>query len=201
MADILQQVPHIKVLEKCSHGYEALEELDKLEPDIIIVDGEMPNFNIVKFIENALEKSAKTNIIVMSNSQSEEQLFPILKAGATGYLSKNISGTGFIRAIFLAFENEIIISRGIAGKLIGEFSRLQDEIERTRLQNGLTLRETQVLSLVNNGLTNREIAEKLYITENTAKVHLHKILTKMGVRNRLQAAALAKEQGILDELA
>lgn len=196
LANILHRAPNIKVVCKCSKGLEAVEKARELEPNIIVLDTEMPNCQCTRVIRRIYQLLPNSRIIILTHSEEDDQLFSTIKAGAAGYLSKDISVEELIQSIGLVAKGDVIISPPMTAEVLREFALLE-KVAKEKQGVGLTDREKQVLTLVARGATNREIAAALFITENTVKAHLHKIMEKLHVRNRLQAAALATGKRLL----
>lgn len=135
---------------------------------------------------------------MLSDSADEKVMFSCVEAGASGYLVNDLSVQDLVKSIDLIASGRMVISPRVSDKFISEFGELREEKRRWEETGGVQLspRETEILAMVTGGATNKEIADRLYITENTAKVHVKNILAKLKLRNRQQAAAYAVEHGI-----
>lgn len=197
---VLGRYTNINVVGKCSEVLEVAKEALELRPDVLILDTEMLNEECIELLQKVSQKLPKLRIIFMTLSYEKEHLVSALMVGATGYLWRGISGEELVKAIELVSAGETVISPPIAGKVVKEFistgTRKWGE-EESKIDISLSDREKEVLMLIVEGHTNKEIANSLFVTENTVKVHLHKIISKMHVRNRLQAVALAVEKGLI----
>ena len=190
LAKLLEHVPELEVLTTCSNGLEAVDKASKLKPDVILMDteAECQDFEATRRIGVLLPE---TKIIMLTHSEEKNNLLSALKAGARGYLSKDISLENLVKSIVLAASGELIISPCMVTKLLEEFSSWPEDKQqvKTGYRNCLSPREEQVLALVAKGASNKEIAMALYISEHTAKVHLRNIMEKLHVRRRHQAVA------------
>lgn len=174
--------------------------MQRLEPDIIIAHTDVADFNLtIEAGQYIAEKLPSARVILLTDSTEERSLFLALKLGARAYLADDISVDKLTTAIKGVYEGEVIISPPLAKRLLQEFS-LREDIKReshTGDHTDLTRREIEVLNQVAEGKTNRQIADALFITENTAKVHMRSIMDKLHVRNRQQAVRLATQKGIV----
>ena len=165
------------------------------KPDIMLVDWELSEV-APDAIRELTEKLPHTAVVVLTQPQSTEALLPILEAGARGYLSMNLSAQEFVQALRMLAKGDIVISQEMA-------NGVKVELAAERVQKGkddISGREREVLQLVCQGATNREIAERLIVSEHTVKVHLRNILSKLNLRNRQQVAAYAVQEGLVTEV-
>jgi DNA-binding NarL/FixJ family response regulator len=135
---------------------------------------------------------------MLTDSKNEEDLFSSLDAGATGYLLKDMKFADLVKSIDLIAKGEVIISPPLANKLVNKFAGMK--ASEAEAKSGLSDRELEILKLLAKGHTNKEIADSLFIAENTTKVHVKNILGKLQLRNRQQAAAYAVQQGLTTEV-
>jgi len=135
---------------------------------------------------------------MLTDSRDEEELFSAIEAGATGYLLKDMKIGDLVESIDLIGKGEIVVPPSLAGKLVRKVTSTKEK--EAEVKDILSQRETEILKLLVRGATNKEIAEALFIAENTAKVHLKNILGKLQLRNRQQAAAYAVKQGLVTEI-
>ncbi len=189
----------MQVVGEASSGLEALEQARALRPDVILMDVNMPQMNGLEATRLIKTEMPETKIIILTVSDEDENLFEAIKCGAQGYLLKSLQSQAFFDLLDGVARGEAPISRGLATKILGEFARQlrhQDEAASANKED-LTDREKQVLRLVAEGATNRDIAAQLNVTENTVKYHLKNILEKLHLRNRAQAVAYAMQTGLL----
>ncbi len=194
----LLQARGMQVVGEASHGLEALEKARTLKPDLILMDVHMPQMNGLEATRLIKTEMPETKIIILTVSDDDENLFEAIKSGAQGYLLKNLASQTFFELLDGVAQDEAPITRDLATKILGEFARhLRQEDNRAAHKEGLTDREKEVLRLVAEGSTNRDIADKLNVTENTIKYHLKNILEKLHLRNRAQAVAYAMQTGLV----
>lgn len=200
IASILNSQPDIQVVGEASNGLEGIKKVKELQPDLTVMDIHMPEctgLEAVKLIKKDLPES---KVIMLSISEDDQDLFNALKNGALGFLLKDSDPDDLIEAIQSALKGEVVLSRGLANKIINEFANLaQRKTIKTNLSDELTQREIEVLQLVAKGVTNKEIAVTLDITENTVKNHLCNIMDKLHLENRVQLATFAIRQGIAED--
>jgi DNA-binding NarL/FixJ family response regulator len=189
----------IEVVGQASNGQEAVELSLQLEPDVVLMDMQMPVLNGAAATRRLRQFLPGCRVIVLTTFDDKETIFDALKAGAAGYLLKDVSSADLANAIRLTARGDSILEPSIAAKVLEEFSRVSTTpvVNRSgNLPEPLSDREIEVLSLVTQGLSNREIAAKLFISPGTAKTHIHNVCGKLGVQNRTEAAIRARELGL-----
>ena len=196
---ILSEQTGIEVIEPCSNTNECLEKVGRFNPDVVLLDTDLRELTYLEVIQRIQESSPKAKVLMVTHSEREEDVYYAVKAGAKGYVCKEISIEDLVKAIFTVAGGEVVLSPAIATKVLEEFAESFPERLRSRKKEslGLTEREKEVLALVAKGTNNRTIASSLCIAENTVKVHLRNIMEKLHVHNRLQAAKRASEQETL----
>lgn len=187
----LLQARGMEVIGEANNGWEALEKARTLYPDLILMDVNMPQMDGLEATRLIKTEMPATKIVILTVSDDDDNLFEAIKSGAQGYLLKSMPSQQFFETLDGVSKGEAPIQRGIATKILNEFS------ERSPRAEELTDREKQVLRLVAEGATNRDIAARLNVSENTIKFHLKNILEKLHLRNRAQAAAYAIQTGLL----
>jgi DNA-binding NarL/FixJ family response regulator len=199
---LLARQPSIEVVGVCGSGTEAIEKASQLKPDVIILDTEIEGGNpdVVCRIRKALPNSVQ--ILMLTHSEEHRDLFNALKCGARGYLTKDATVSELVKVVNIIAEGGVIISPPMASKVLQELNLLNTAGETEPADHGtqLTKREKEVLTLIGRGATNREIADTLYIAENTVKVHLRNIMEKLHVQSRLKAALMARGKGFNGEV-
>ena len=170
-------------------------------PDVILMDLNMPNCSGLEAIQALQVEIPDINVLILTVSEMEEDLFTSIKYGAKGYLLKNAEPDELIQAIYHVARGESIILPLMATKLLTEFQNLSSGKKKKSDEDttGLSPREKEVLQLVAKGATNREIADSLFISENTVKTHLQNIMEKLHLANRSQAAAYAIQKGLVSQ--
>jgi two-component system, NarL family, nitrate/nitrite response regulator NarL len=191
-ARILQQAEFV-VLDQTDAIDQLQQRVRQHNPELLLLDWELVEGKID--ILRALAKEfPHSRIVILSPAQPPPLVNTLLEAGASGCLSLHLSSEELIESLNMISKGDIIVSRGIVEQLVQELDQGND---REDLFNSLSERQREVISLVVNGMTNREIASTLIITENTVKVHLRNILDKLDVRNRQQLAAVAAQSGLV----
>ncbi len=189
----------IQVIGQASNGQEAVELSLKLQPDIVLMDMQMPVLNGAGATRRLKQSLPNCRIIALTTFDDKETIFDALRAGAVGYLLKDVSSAELANAIRLTARGDAILEPSIAAKVLEEFSRASAAPVVNRsgiLPEPLSDREIEVLKLVAQGLSNREIAAMLFISPGTAKTHIHNVCGKLGVQNRTEAAIRSKELGL-----
>jgi NarL family two-component system response regulator LiaR len=190
---VLELVPDIEVAGEARNGREAIQQAEKLTPDVILMDLVMPDLDGIEAIRQIKNHRPEARILVLTTFAGEELVFPAIKAGALGYHLKDSSPETLIEAIREVHRGEASLHPVIARKVLQE---LLIPSERPPAVDQLTQRELEVLRLVAQGDENREIAEKLVISEATARTHVSNILGKLHLASRTQAALYAIKEGL-----
>lgn len=185
---------NIEVVGEAGDGFEAREKARALQPDIILMDIQMPRCNGLEATRLIKAEMPQIKIIILTVSDDDDDLFEAIKSGASGYLLKNIKAEEFFTLLAGVARGEVAIPPLLATRIIEEFAR---QAIREASGSELTGRETEVLALVAQGDSNKEIATTLDITESTVKYHLRNIMEKLHLRNRAQVAAYAVSKGII----
>ncbi len=186
----------IQVIGQAGDGWQAVVLAQRLRPDVVLMDMQMPELNGVAATRRFKESLPACRVIALTTFDDNELIFDVLHAGAVGYLLKDIGSLALADAIRRTARGESILEPSVAAKVVAEFSRVPSPITAaysTVVPEPLSEREIEVLRLVMSGLSNREIAAKLFISAGTAKTHIHHLCGKLGVRNRTEAAMKAKE--------
>lgn len=190
----------LDIIGEAANGQEALEAATALRPDVILMDLRMPVLDGVAATRRLKESSHPARVIVLTTFDDDETLFDGLRAGAVGYLLKDVSSDKLVEAIRAAARGESFLQPSIAAKVLAEFNRLEERAATApppALVEPLSDRELEILRRVAAGDSNKEIAAVLFITEGTVKNHVTNILGKLGVRDRTQAALRARELGVI----
>jgi two-component system, NarL family, nitrate/nitrite response regulator NarL len=185
------------VAGEASDGAEAIEVARATRPDVVLMDIHMPVCNGVTATAVIKKELPHTRVVVLTVSDEDDDLFEAVKGGADGYLLKNLRPDELFELLRGVLAGEAPISPAVAGKLLQEFRGKPWRQSAPPQGSGLTAREQEILGLVAAGLSNSEIAARLYIVEGTVKNHLHNILEKLQMENRVQAAAYAIRKGLV----
>jgi DNA-binding NarL/FixJ family response regulator len=197
---VLEQEPDIEVVGEASDGTEAVEVATETTPDVVLMDVRMPRRGGIDACTAIKDAVPSTKIIMLTISDEEADLYDAIKAGAMGYLLKEISIEEVASAIRAVHGGQSLISPSLASKLLNEFaSMIKRPDERQQVPTPrLTDREMEVLRLVAKGLNNRDIAKQLYISENTVKNHIRNILEKLQLHSRMEAVVYAVREKLLE---
>jgi DNA-binding NarL/FixJ family response regulator len=200
IATVLADQENLEVVGEAIDGLEAIEKAKKIVPDVIVMDLNMPYCSGLEATQALQTEMPQINILVLTVSDKESDLFAAMKFGAKGYLLKNTEPEELVYAIFHIARGGVIVSPLMATKLLTEFKDLTAGAEREstkEIESNLSQREEEVLQQLSQGATNKEIADSLFISENTVKTHLRNIMDKLHLANRSQAAAYAVKRGLV----
>jgi DNA-binding NarL/FixJ family response regulator len=189
-----------EVIGEAGNGEEAIRLTTLLHPDIVLMDLRMPVLDGVTATQRIRNTAPECKVIILTTFDDDDYVFEGLKAGAVGYLLKDVSSDKLIEAIHAAARGEYFLHPSVTAKIVSEFSRLSRPHTGSKAEpliDPLSARETEILQWVATGASNKEIAERLVISEGTVKNHLSNILGKLGVKDRMQAVLRAKELGII----
>jgi DNA-binding NarL/FixJ family response regulator len=197
---ILESDPDLKVIGEAANGQEAIQLTRALEPDVVLMDIRMPGVDglqATRTIVNRVDEGPR--VLVLTTFELDEYVFGALREGASGFLLKRSSPEVLIEGIKVVAAGEGLLSPSVIRRLIDEFGhQLNSSTQLEAPLDQLTPREREVLSLVASGLSNHEMATRLYISEATVKTHLKRILMKLGLRDRVQAVVLAYQVGLVE---
>ena len=195
---ILAAEPALEVVGEAENGREAIEFVRQHDVDIILLDINMPGINGIEACKVIKRERPLVGVIALTVHDQEEYVFELIKAGISGYALKDISPDLLIRTILGVARGESFIPPVLTTRVLEEFSRLAQLQQRDANPFGLTGRETEILRLVGQGRSNREIARQLYISERTVKNHLTHVFGKLGVPDRTRAALYAVKNRIVE---
>jgi len=197
VAAALAEEESIEIVGEAADGLEAVERARDLKPDVVVMDLQMPQCDGVQACGILQTESSEANVLMLTVSDRETDLFNAIKAGAKGYLLKDAEPEDLVQAVIHIAKGGVIVSPSMATKLLSEFKT--GEIYKQEATSAVSHRETEVLQLVAKGASNKEIANTLFISENTVKTHLRNIMDKLHLANRSQAAAYAIRAGLVED--
>lgn len=188
----LGTVEGIEVVADASDGAEAVALVTEHLPDVVLMDLSMPNVDGIEATRRIVESSAPTKVIALTSFATDDKVFPAIRAGAAGYLLKEAEPADLAEAIKKVHRGESILHPNIAARLMADVAAATPRAHRT----DLTRRELEVLRLIAQGMSNRQIASELSVAEKTVKTHVSSVLSKLGVADRTQAALYAVQHGL-----
>ncbi|GHH23364.1 response regulator [Streptomyces lanatus] len=196
---LLNTKPDIDVVGQAVDGLDAIEKVAELMPDVVLMDIRMPELGGIEATRRITTTTPQIKVLVLTTFDLDEYVYEALCAGASGFLLKDASADQLAEAVRVVAAGDALLAPAVTRRLIVEFSRLNNR-PRAPLKDrvgDLTERETEVLALIAQGLSNAEIAERLVVAEQTVKTHVGRILVKLGLRDRTQAAVFAYESGLV----
>lgn len=195
ICQFLEREKDLEVVGEASDGEEAVRLAKQLKPDVIIMDIAMPKLNGIEATKQIKQLPFSTHILILTAYDYEEYIFPILEAGAVGYLLKDMNANELIGAIHTVYKGESILHPAVARKLIEQFRDSSVKYGREQALDLLSEREAEVLKMVAKGMSNKEIAKELFLSVHTVESHLGNTFSKLGVCSRLEATTEALKRG------
>ena len=195
---ILETRPDLQVVGEAADGLQAVSLARQAEPDVILMDVQMPNLDGVEATRRIVASGSHARVLVLTTYDLDEYVYAAIRAGASGFLLKDVQPQQLVEAIRVIAAGDALLAPSVTRRLLGNFARtLQDKKATPVSLSALTERETEVLTLLARGLSNAELAERLFVSEATVKSHVSSLLRKLGVRDRVQAVILAYEAGLV----
>ncbi|MFF2328077.1 MULTISPECIES: response regulator [unclassified Streptomyces] len=197
---LLDAEPGIEVVGQAVDGLDAVAKVAELAPDVVLMDVRMPELGGIEATGRITSQpGSRAKVLILTTFDLDEYVYEALRAGASGFLLKDASVEELARAVRVVAAGDALLAPNITKRLIVEFSRVTAKPRAPLMDRvgDLTERETEVLSLVAQGLSNAEIAVRLVVAEQTTKTHVSRILAKLGLRDRTQAAVFAYETGLV----
>lgn len=196
---LLERHPNFEVVAEASTAREAVEHVKTYSPNVVVMDIRLPGGSGIEACQEITTNHPDTRVIMLTSYAEDEMLFSAIRAGAAGYVLKQIGGEDLVRAIELISRGEALLDPAVTQRVFQEVRKAAREEESSAF-SALTQQEKHVLLLVSEGKTNREIAKTLYLGEGTVRNYVSSILSKLGVSNRAEAAAYAVEHNLRDHL-
>jgi DNA-binding NarL/FixJ family response regulator len=199
IASLLDVQPGIVVVGTAGDGHEAVDKATALEPDVVLMDVRMPTMDGIDALSVLRQRVPACRVVMLTTFDDEEYVVRALRAGATGYLLKDLPARELADAVRLTHAGVMQFDPAAAARLASALDRAPAPPSSPPVPAGqaLTAREVEVLRLVATGATNREIAERLYLSEGTVKNHISRMLSRLGLRDRTQAALYARDHGLV----
>jgi DNA-binding NarL/FixJ family response regulator len=196
---ILESEDGVEVAGEAGDGREALELVRRLDPDVVLMDIRMPGMDGIEATRRLVTSGGRARVLVLTTYDMDENVYDALKAGAAGFLLKTDSPARLIEAVHVVARGEALLAPAITRRLVDRFvTGLRPNTPAPPELAELTSREIEVLELVAAGLSNAEIAARLFVSDGTVKTHVAHILTKLGLRDRVQVVVFAYERGIVE---
>lgn len=199
LKSLLERHPHFDVIGEASNAKEALEQVERLMPDVVLMDIRLPGASGIEACEEITRKFPDIRVIMLTSYAEDDMLFSAIRAGASGYVLKQIAADDLMKAIEAVGRGEALLDPAVTQRVFQEVRRAVKEEEASAFST-LSQQEKHVLLLVSEGRTNREIAKALFLGEGTVRNYVSSILSKLGVSNRAEAAAYAVEHSLRDYL-
>jgi two-component system, NarL family, nitrate/nitrite response regulator NarL len=194
-----RSAPDFEVVGEAGGVYEGLQLVRQLIPDIVLMDFNLPDGTGLDATRVITEEFPQIKIVFLTIYETDENLLAAIRLGASGFLLKNIASVNLITSLRALNRDEMALSRKLSSRVIKAFSQnsMTDGKSKEEIERNLSTRELGILRELESGASNQEIAQRLFISENTVKHHIGSILEKLGVENRRQAALLARQNGIV----
>jgi DNA-binding NarL/FixJ family response regulator len=195
---ILDAEPDIEVIGEAADGVEAVDFVRLTTPDVVLMDVRMPNLDGIEAARRILALGGETKVLMLTTFDMDEYVYEALRAGASGFLLKDVPPEQLVSAILVVAQGEALLSPSVTRRVIEEFTKRPPQRDGPPPEVAdLTAREVEVLQLIARGLSNAEIAKELFVSETTVKTHVARVLMKCNLRDRVQAVVLAYESGLI----
>ena len=200
LKSLLERHPQFDVVGEASSAREAMEIINNTHPDVVVMDIRLPGMSGIEACEEITGRFPETKVIMLTSYAEDEMLFSAIRAGASGYILKQIGGEDLVRALEAVGRGEAMLDPTVTQRVFQEVRRAVKEEEASAFAH-LSQQEKHVLLLVSEGKTNREIAKALFLGEGTVRNYVSSILSKLGVNNRAEAAAYAVQHNLREYIA
>ena len=198
---VLEEEPGITVVGEASDGLGALELVRRRKPDVVVMDVRMPRMDGIEATQAIVESEPRSRILILTTFDIDEYAFNALRVGASGFILKDVPPAEFVSAVRSVADGDAVIAPSVTRRLLDQFAHKIPDPQRSKTPHPeldeLTAREREILIEVAGGFSNAEMAERLFVAEATVKTHLGRVLTKLGLRDRVQAVIYAYANGVV----
>jgi DNA-binding NarL/FixJ family response regulator len=194
---VIADTPDIDVVGEAGTGAQAVQLVRDVQPDVVVMDIRMPGMDGIEATRVITAKTPATRVVVLTTFDHDDNVYSSLRAGASGFLVKDMALEDILGAIRVVASGDALIAPSVTRRLIAEFAGRPEPAPQRQEIDGVTERELQVLTLVGRGMSNTEIAGRLHISAGTAKAHVASLLAKLGARDRVQLVIVAYETGLV----
>ena len=195
---ILESEPGIGVVGEAANGEQATASARRLRPDVVLMDIQMPDMDGLEATRRiTADPELHSRVVILTTFERDEYVFEALQAGASGFLIKNAPPEELLHAVRVVADGEALLAPSVTRRIIEQFAHPRANPELGARLESLTHRELEVLRLLASGMSNAELAAELFVTEGTIKTHVSSLLSKLGLRDRVQAVVLAYESGLI----
>jgi DNA-binding NarL/FixJ family response regulator len=194
---LIRDVPDLEVVAEAGDGAEAVKQAAETPADVVLMDVRMPGLDGIEATRRITAADAGPHVLMLTTFDDDEYVYAALRAGASGFLVKDMALEDILAGIRVVAAGDALIAPSVTRRLIAEFAERPERTRQRKLVEGITPREAEVLTLVGRGLSNTEIAEALFISVATAKVHVARLFTKLDARDRVHLVIIAYELGLV----
>jgi len=195
---ILAKEPDFEVVGEAQDGRQALELVERMKPNVVVMDISMPEMGGIEATQQVKERYAGVNVIALTMHEDESYVFKLLRAGASGYVLKRAAAQDLVQAVRAAAKGEAFLYPSVARKVVEDYLKRVEAGEERARYDGLTEREKEILTHIAEGLSNQQIAQKLYISIKTVQTHRAHILEKLGLHDRTELVRYAIRKGLIE---
>lgn len=195
---ILTKEPDFEVVGEAQDGRQALELVERMKPNVVVMDISMPEMGGIEATQQVKERHAGVNVIALTMHEDESYVFKLLRAGASGYVLKRAAAQDLVQAVRAAAKGEAFLYPSVARKVVEDYLKRVEAGEERERYDGLTEREKEILTHIAQGLSNQQIAQKLYISIKTVQTHRAHILEKLGLHDRTELVRYAIRKGLIE---
>lgn len=195
---ILAKEPDFEVVGEAQDGRQALELVERMKPNVVVMDISMPGMGGIEATQQVKDRYAGVNVIGLTMHEDESYVFKLLRAGASGYVLKRAAAQDLVQAVRAAAKGEAFLYPSVARKVVEDYLKRVEAGEERERYDGLTEREKEILTHIAEGLSNQQIAQKLYISIKTVQTHRAHILEKLGLHDRTELVRYAIRKGLIE---